>query len=207
MVQCLLEQVADKDKAATDVATPLHVASHSGHMAVVHCLLKHEADKENEGLTPLFMAAQNGHWEVVQYLVEDAGVDVNKATNVATGRRTPLHVAVTNGDIDVAVCLMERGMADLNARTTDSQRPMDLAPNDEMRQVITNEEKRRRDHGFKRSVIPPNPTTTIAEQESNENEVGQAEANAVTNAEESEQEEDEEDDSGSDSSSDEEEDN
>ena len=57
-------------------------------------------------------------------------------------------------------------MADMNAST--GRRPIDLARDDEMRQAIVNEEKRRRDLdlSFKRAVIPPNPTT--AEQDSNE---------------------------------------
>ena len=59
---------------------------------------------------------------------------------------------------------------------------MDLARTEEMRQAIVNEEKRRRDHGFKRSVIPPTPTAEV--QESNEIEVeGQATANAEEEAE------------------------
>ena len=135
-----------------------------------------------------------------QYLVEDAGVDVNKATTAGTGFTTPLHTAVGNNHIDVAVCLMERGMADLNARTTDGRRPMDHATNEAMRQAIVNEEKRRRDHGFKRSVIPPNPTTA-AGQESNEK--NEEEGEAPADAEE-EKEDDDDDDS---SSSDDEDDN
>ena len=94
---------------------------------------------------------------MVQYLVEELGVDVNKATTEATRSLTPLHIAVREGHTDVAVCLMERGMADLNARTSDGQRPMDFAINEEMRQAIVNEEIRRRDHGFRRAVLP-NPT-------------------------------------------------
>ena len=146
----------------------------------------------NDGTSLLFIAAKHGHFDVVQYLVEEQGVDVNKATTEATGFTTPLHVAAQNGHVDVAVCLMERGMADLNARTTAGQRPIDLAQNEEMRQAIVNEEKRRRDLdlSFKRSVIPPNPSTA-AEQESNEKN----------------EEEDDDDDDDDSSSSDEEEDN
>ena len=97
-------------------------------------------------------------------------------------------------------------MADLNAIAIDGERPIDLADTEEMRQAIVNEEKRRRDHGFKRNVIPPIPTIT-AEQESNENDgEGQATATAVNNAEGEEEEADGDDEDDS-SSSDEGEDN
>ena len=122
----------------------------------------------------------------------EVGVDVNKATTEAIGHQTALHLAVLQGHIDVAVYLMERGMADLNARITTGRRPMDLAPNEAMRQAIIIEEKRHRDHGFKRSVVPN--STTITEQECNENgEEGQVKASAVTAGDEEEEEEEEED--------------
>jgi hypothetical protein len=68
---------------------------------------------------------------------------------------------------------------------------MDLAQrmgNQAMIQAIINEEKRRRDHGFKRSVIPPNPSIT-AEQKSNEND-GEVQVTGDTVEEEEEEEED-----------------
>ena len=118
-------------------------------------------DKENawKSMSPLFIAADRGHLAVVQCLLEH-GADVNKAKD--RGDITPLHAAVLQGHTDVAICLMESGLADLNARITDGRLPMDLATNDEMRQAIINEEKRRRNHGYRRAVIP-NPTP--AEQE------------------------------------------
>ena len=120
---------------------------------------------------------------------------MDKATTDATGRNTPLHIAIIQGHIHVAVCLMECGMADLNATNITGQCPMDLALNEEMRQAIVKEEIRRRDHGFRRAVLP-NPTA--AERANGylaclENEVvgqGQASANAVA--------EEDDDDSGSD---------
>ena len=155
---------------------------------MVQCLLAHGADKDkatNDGRTPLYAASQNGHVDVVQCLVEELGVDVNKATTDDIGRYTPLHIAVQNGHIDAVICLMERGMADMNARNTAGQRPMDLAPNEAMREAIVNEEKRRRDHGFKRAVLPSNALSlAVTEGE------GQASAHAVA--------EEDDDDSGSD---------
>ena len=85
----------------------------------------------------------------------------------------------------------------MNARTRD---PMDLARNEEMRQAIINEEERRRNHGYRRAVIP-NPTPAeqasldrAAEGQSQEQgqdqNQGQASASAVA--------EEDDDDSGSD---------
>ena len=128
--------------------------------------------------------------------MEDAGVDVNKATNEVTGSLTPLHFAVINDHINVAVCLMERGMA-FFSRTRDGQHPIDLALTEGMRQAIVNEEKSRRDHGFKRSVIPPNPSTTTIEEEEE----------LATNQEEGEAADEEDDDDEDSMSSDEEDDN
>ena len=218
VVQCLLEQGADKDKANNRDTTPLFMAAANGHLAVVQYLLEQGADKDKalKDCCSLFVAAQNGHLAVVQCLLE-LGADVNIAPTEARGTLTPLHVAIRNGHIDVAICLMERGMADLNARTSDGELPVDLAPNQEMRQVIVNEEKRRRDldHSFKRAVLP-NPTP--AEQasierarreavgESEYENPGQASAGAGAVAESDGQasasavaeEEDDDDDSGSD---------
>ena len=198
VVQYLLEQGADKDKVENDGASPLFMAAQEGHLPVVLYLLGQGADKDkaaNDGATPLYIAAQNGHLAVVQCLVEELGVDVDKATTDDLGRQTPLHIAVGNGHIDVAVCLLERGMADLNARTIGGRCPMDLATNEAMRQAIVNEEIRRRDHGFRRAVLP-NPTAAerangyLACLEGETEGQGQASASAVA--------EEEDDDSGSD---------
>ena len=198
IVQYLLEQGSDKDKANNEGASPFLIAAANGHFPIVQYLLVQGADKDkaaNNGASPLYIAAQNGHLAVVQCLVEELGVDVDKATTDANRRQTPLHIAVANGHIDVAVCLMERGMADLNARTIYGRRPMDLARDEAMRQAIVNEEIRRRDHGFRRAVLP-NPTAAerangyLACLEGETEGQGQASASAVA--------EEEDDDSGSD---------
>ena len=194
VVQYLLEQGVDKDKGDDIGASPLLAAAQDGHVDVVQCLLDHGADKDkadNGGCSPLYSAAVEGHLPVVQYLLEQ-GADVNKAANNGA---TPLHIAAQDGHADVVSCLMNWG-ASLTARiTADSRLPIDIATNEAIKQLIRDEEIRRRDHGYKRAVIP-NPTAAerasgnLACLEREDEDEGQASANAVA--------EEDEDDSGSD---------
>ena len=98
------------------------------------------------------------------------------------------------GAIEVLTCLMNWG-ASLTTRLTDDRRPIDVTTNEAIKQLISNEEIRRRDHGFRRAVLP-NPTA--AERASGclaclySGDEGQASASASAVAEE------DDDDSGSD---------
>ena len=195
VVQYLLEHGADKDKASIGGHSPLFIAAEHDHLAVVQYLLEQGADKDkatNDGATPLYVAAQNDHSAIVQCLLEK-GADVGKA--VIDGW-TPLHAAARFGQADVVSCLMNWG-ASLTARTTDTgDLPIDVTGNEATKQLIRDEEQRRRDHGYKRAVLP-NPTA--AERASGnlaclgveDASQGQASASAVA-------EEEEDDDSGSD---------
>jgi ankyrin repeat protein len=90
--------------------------------------------------TPLYRAAFKGHLEVVRYLVEQ-GADKEKADNYS---RTPLHIAAGQGHADVVVCLLSHG-AKLNVRDTTGRLPVDVAATEEIKQIIRDEEQRRRD--------------------------------------------------------------
>ena len=103
IVQYLLQQGADMNKANNEGCSPLYAAAQEGHLPVVQYLLELGTDKDkamNEGATPLFIASHNGHLAVVQCLVEELGVDVDKATTDATGRITPIHIAVAEQTLD-----------------------------------------------------------------------------------------------------------
>ena len=96
---------------------------------------------------------------------------------------------------------MNRGVS-LTARINFYNRlPIDIAANEAVKQLIRDEEIRRRDHGYKRAVIP-NPTAAeLASMqllhEGDDEGVGQGQASASANAVAEEEEEDD-DDSGSD---------
>ena len=143
VVQCLLEHGADKDKVDNDGGSPLFIAALSGHLDVVRCLMDKEADKDhssNNGISPISITAYNGHSNVVQYLLEQ-GANVNTA---ASDGRSALHVAAHRSHAEVVTCLMKWG-ASLTTRDDDGELPIDLAANEEIKQLIFDEEKRRRD--------------------------------------------------------------
>jgi cytohesin len=77
---------------------------------------------------------------VVQWLVAQ-GSDNEKADNYS---RTPLHIAAKQGHANVVVCLLSHG-AKLNVRDTAGKLPVDDAATEEIKQIIRDEEQRRRD--------------------------------------------------------------
>ena len=149
-----------------------------------------EKDKaDNNGSTPLVHAACNGHLTVVEWLLEQ-GADVNKADKEGW---TALHYVVNFQNSKLITCLMNWG-ADLTAiaRTNNAdQLPIDIAANDAIKQLIRDEEEKRRNHGLKRAVIRPPSPVEDGDGEPNckkprlEGEVsGQATASATSVAEE-----------------------
>jgi ankyrin repeat protein len=87
--------------------------------------------------------------DIVQYLVIEQFVDVNKAENNGW---TPLHAASRGGFINVMKCLFYYA-AQLDAKSNDGRSPFDVALDEDVREAFRVEEKRRRDHGFKRAVL------------------------------------------------------
>ena len=87
---CRCGPAADRTPALQNGWTTLHLASYSGHLAVVRTLLDHGADvaaKAEFGGTSLHKASERGHPAVVQTLL-DHGADVAARDNVgAAGGR------------------------------------------------------------------------------------------------------------------------
>ena len=105
-IEQLLQRPQDPD-LKLQAGTPLHMASHKGHLEVVRLLLEANADKDKAtviGSTSLHGASYNGHLEVVRLLLE-ANADKDKATN-ADGV-TPLYLASKEGHFEVVRLLLE----------------------------------------------------------------------------------------------------
>ena len=88
--------------------TPLHFASHMGHVDVARFLLEHGADVTALNMfrgTPLHLASERGRVEVADLLIE-RGADVSADKEEL---ETPLHLASQNGHVEVVRLLVERG--------------------------------------------------------------------------------------------------
>ena len=173
IVQYLLEVAKgeiDVDRGNNEGRTALHAAIGSYNQATVQCLVEHGAKVDrvdNDGATALWLAASLGKVVAAEYLI-DHGAELNKAANDGN---TPLHIAVTNvnrltpSSPQLVLMLLAFG-ASLKATNNVGLLPIDVAANDEIQQLIDDEFIRRRDHGYKRSVIPDPTAEKEEEQES-----------------------------------------
>ena len=157
VVRYLSEKGAYKNKVTYFYGrTAMHHAAQGfleiteGQLEVVRYFVEQGADMEKAdrfGNTPLLIASWIGHLDVVRYLLEQ-GANRDKADNEG---RTPLHYAAQNGGLATTKLLMAYG-ADLNARSNNGQLPIDVTRNEEIRQAIRDEPRRRMDHGLKRAT-------------------------------------------------------
>ena len=144
--QSCLERGMDENETTNCDRTAMFHAAKEGHLAIVRLLLEHGgADLEKSdsyGNSPLMVATWKGHVDVVCYLLEQ-GANVNKADDHGC---TSLHEAASEGHLEIAKLLMLYG-AELNVKSDEGELPIDLADDEEMIQAISDEFKRRMDHG------------------------------------------------------------
>ena len=129
---CRCETAADSTPGLQLGQSSLHLASESGHPAVVQMLLEHDADVEarvrsyipsrsplsgytdQEGMSSLHIASENGHLAVVQTLL-GYGADV-AATNKVGARLCGCAEATACGEVELVLLVLP--LAELRAYMT-----------------------------------------------------------------------------------------
>ncbi|RDW75101.1 hypothetical protein BP6252_06243 [Coleophoma cylindrospora] len=128
--EVIVALLLETDQFETDLndksrRTPLHWASHNGHINIVKLLLEKGADvnaADKDSCSPLYWASQDGQIDVVKLLLEK-GASINTAEHTGW---TPLHRASEDGHVDVVKLLLEMG-ANINATGMNGKAPLYIA--------------------------------------------------------------------------------
>ena len=149
-------------------ASALLIAATKGHLSIVQYLVEQRADinkADDNDFTPLFAASAHGHVDVVRYLLEQ-GADRDKVDFVDGA--TPLHAAVFHGHIEIAKLLMVYG-SDLHVRNKWGENAIESTSNEELKQIIRDEPRRRMDAAPGKRAIHqdrhPNAATSVQKEE------------------------------------------
>ncbi len=114
--------------------TPLHNASHYGHIDAVTLLLEHGSDvnaKNIEGNIPLYAAVHQHHLAITRILIE-RGSDVNAKNKFGY---TPLRAASRKGNVEILKMLIEKG-ADVNVKDSQGNSPLHVALDEGNTEII-----------------------------------------------------------------------
>ena len=105
ILQFLIDQGADKDRANNDGSTAVFVSAQNNSHECLNLLLQHGADKDkatNNGTTPVHISAHQNHHECLVLLLQN-GADANKARNDGW---TPLHTAADKNSSECVTLLL-----------------------------------------------------------------------------------------------------
>ena len=111
----LVKAGADVNKASTTAngATPLFYAAQHGHLSIFTVLAKAGARTgtvlAGNGATDLWAASWKGHADVVQYLLDQPGVEIDRASTATGPTTTPLGIATAEGHAECVTILKEAG--------------------------------------------------------------------------------------------------
>jgi ankyrin repeat protein len=112
LLQYLLSCGLDINARNHEQATPLHVATQAGNVALVQLLLDSGADPElltSDGYNALFTAVRGGHADVTRLLLQRGMLTT--ATSKVRGDSPVLHIAAEHGRTAAARVLLEHGAA------------------------------------------------------------------------------------------------
>ncbi|KEI35591.1 ankyrin repeat domain protein [Francisella sp. W12-1067] len=111
IVELLLANDVNINKATDTGATPLYITCARGYKKIVGLLLaKHDININqtiDTGATPLYVACEKGHKEIVELLLENSAA-INLPQNTGA---TPLYVACEKGHKEIAELLLENSAA------------------------------------------------------------------------------------------------
>ncbi|KAJ8910026.1 hypothetical protein NQ315_003456 [Exocentrus adspersus] len=98
------EADADLNKLNAYGESVLYCAARNGHLPVVKFFVEHNVDYTGRYDTALHAACRLNNLDMVEYLVEEAGADVNILDE---NQCTPLHAAAHEGNLDIVQFLVE----------------------------------------------------------------------------------------------------
>lgn len=122
----LIDNHADIEIQALDLATPLHEAASQGHNNIIRLLINRSGNieaKTAEGCTPLHLAVRECKVESVIFLLNEAHANIEATDHDG---RTPLHYAAKSGDI-ISMQVLLAAKPNINARDKQGRRPLHLA--------------------------------------------------------------------------------
>ena len=144
-VTLLIQQGVNKNQTGgDDLDTALSAAAKYNKINVVRYLVEQGADMEKANIfgdTPLIYASAAGHVDVARYLLEQGA---NRDKSATSDGYTSLHCAAEQGRLETAKLLMVYG-ADLNVRNNRGELPIDMTDDEEIKQAIRDEPRRRMD--------------------------------------------------------------
>jgi ankyrin repeat protein len=135
IVKELIKAGSDVNKGSNSEWKPIYIASANGYHDIVRILI---AAGANVNIitpaigAPLHIASRRGHIYVVRELI-DAKADLN--IKDVYSKSTPLILAASQGQGDVVRALIEAG-ADINIKNKDGNTALDLARNNEIKDIL-----------------------------------------------------------------------
>mmetsp|Transcript_64937 Transcript_64937/g.205142 ORF Transcript_64937/g.205142 Transcript_64937/m.205142 type:complete len:290 (+) Transcript_64937:943-1812(+) len=175
VAQLLIEKGADINAANTDGRTPLLAAAWKGYPDIIELLVGKgaEIDKVDlDGRSPLWAAARAGDPYTIEMLCDKNANPALKdkrrdafGAGAGVASCTPLFAASWQGHTDTCRMLLHYGAGPKDG-DEEGRTPMEVAPNDEIKMMISEaEELAANNEKVKKPKLPPKPAPIMEEEE------------------------------------------